>query len=91
MIAALARRPAAQFADLRRNIAVAELNLLALRGRQLRLGGAVLEITGPCAPCTRMEETLGPGGYSALRGHGGMTAAVIEPGAIALGDPVTPL
>lgn len=84
-------RPPVDPADLRRNIAVAGLNLLALRHREVRLGGAVLRITGPCAPCSRMQEAFGPGGYAAVRGHGGVTAAVVQPGPVALGDPVVPI
>ena len=76
---------------LRRNVVVAGLNLAALKGRAVALGGARLRITGPCAPCSRMEETLGPGGYSAVRHHGGWCAEVLEPGAVALGDAVRPL
>lgn len=76
---------------LRRNLVVAGLNLAALRGRQLRVGSALLEITGPCAPCSRMEAALGPGGYSALRGHGGWCARVRQPGRIALADAVLPV
>lgn len=76
---------------LRRNLVVAGLNLSALKGRRLRIGSAVLEITTVCAPCSRMEVALGPGGYAAMRGHGGWCASVIEPGEIALGDAVMPL
>lgn len=83
-------RPAAP-EMLRRNLVVAGVNLSALRGRRLAIGGVVLRLTGPCAPCSRMEETLGPGGYSALRGHGGWCAEVLTPGALALGDLVRPL
>ncbi|MEL6583849.1 MAG: MOSC domain-containing protein [Pseudomonadota bacterium] len=79
------------FTDLRRNIAVSGLNLIGLKGRTLRIGSATLRITGICAPCSRMEEALGKGGYAAVRGHGGMTAEVITPGHIALGDAVIPL
>jgi len=75
---------------LRRNLVVAGLNLSALKGRRLRIGSAVLEITTVCAPCSRMEAALGPGGYAAMRGHGGWCASVIEPGEIALGDAVAP-
>ncbi|MEO1469153.1 MAG: MOSC domain-containing protein [Pseudomonadota bacterium] len=76
-------------AHLRRNIVVAGVNLLALRHREIRIGGAVLAVTGPAAPCSRMEETLGHGGYSAVRGHGGITASIVSAGQVALGDPVT--
>ena len=75
---------------LRRNLVVAALNLSALRGRRLRIGGAEVEITTLCAPCSRMEKALGPGGYSALRGHGGWCARVMQPGRVKIGDPVTP-
>lgn len=75
---------------LRRNLVVSRLNLLALRGKQIRIGAALVEITIPCAPCSRMEAALGPGGYNAMRGHGGWCARVLEPGEIAVGSPVTP-
>lgn len=70
---------------LRRVVHVAGLNLSALRGARLALDGAIVEITAPCAPCSRMEEALGPGGYNALRGHGGWCARVCAPGPLALG------
>jgi MOSC domain-containing protein YiiM len=76
---------------LRRNVVVAGLNLAALNGWTLAAGGAVLRITGVCAPCSRMEEALGPGGYNAMRGHGGWCAEVVTPGRITLADAVTPL
>lgn len=76
---------------LRRNVLISGINLSALRGRQMRLCTAVIEITGVCAPCSRMEEALGYGGYSALRGHGGWTASVIEPGTFAVGGQVAVL
>ncbi len=71
---------------LRRNVVVSGLNLLALRGRRLRLGTALLEVTGECHPCSRMERILGPGGYTAVRGHGGVTARVLEAGCVRVGD-----
>ena len=72
----------------RRNIVVRGTNLLALHDRRFRIGDAVLEGSGYCHPCSRMETNLGPGGYNAMRGHGGILARVIEPGTIRLGDEV---
>ena len=76
---------------LRRNLVVRGINLLGLKDRRFRIGEAVLEGTGLCHPCSRMEEVLGPGGYNAVRGHGGVTARVVEGGAIRPGDGVRPL
>ncbi|MBW4934153.1 MOSC domain-containing protein [Marinobacter sp. F4206] len=72
----------------RRNIVVSGLNLLALKGKTFRIGSVVLEYTGLCHPCSKMETTLGPGGYNAMRGHGGITTRVVEEGELALGDDV---
>lgn len=76
-------------AVLRRNIVVEGINLLSLKNQRFRIGEALLETTGLCHPCSRMEEVLGAGGYNAMRGHGGITARVIEEGLIRLGDTVT--
>ena len=74
--------------DLRRNIAVAGINLFSLKGRYFRIGQALLQTTGWCQPCARLEERLGRGTFQAMRGHGGITARVIEGGIIRLDDSV---
>ena len=73
----------------RRNIVVSGINLLALHNRQFQIGeDVILEGTGYCHPCSRMEINLGPGGYNAMRGHGGITAKVIKGGTLNLNDKV---
>lgn len=88
VIAALAAVDAIAPEVLRRNLVVSGINLAALRGKDVQIGAVVLRITGPCAPCSRMEAALGPGGYNAMRGHGGRCAEVVRPGVIVVGDPV---
>lgn len=71
---------------LRRNLVVSGINIASLKNRNFRLGTAILRGTGYCHPCSRMEETLGQGGYNAMRNHGGITALVISGGRITTGD-----
>lgn len=74
----------------RRNLVVKGINLIALKTAVFTIGNAGFRGTGPCEPCSRMEAALGHGGYNAMRGHGGITAEIISPGTIRLGDSVIP-
>lgn len=90
-IAALCRdqNPTIAPERLRRNIVAAGISLLGLRNQTFKIGNATLRGTGLCAPCSRMEQELGFGGYNAMRGHGGICAEVLEEGLIKVGDAVS--
>lgn len=88
IIAALAGGAQITAALLRRNIVVSGINLTALRNHPLQLGGAVVKMTAPCAPCSRMEAAIGSGGYNAMRSHGGWCATVLTPGEVSVRDEV---
>lgn len=75
-------------ARLRRNLAVSGIDLASLIGAQFSVGPVVLQATGPCSPCARMDEALGPGGRKAISGKGGITAIVLQGGTIQVGDRV---
>jgi MOSC domain-containing protein YiiM len=88
VIARLLGRDSIDPSLLRRNIVISGINVLALNGARFAIGGAVMIGSGPCHPCSRMEEAFGAGGYNAVRGHGGITARVIAGGVIRVGDAV---
>jgi len=72
----------------RRNVVVSGINLWILQSCVFEIGEALLEGSGPCPPCERMEQNLGAGGYLAMRGHGGITARVLRGGRVRVGDAV---
>ncbi|MET0285906.1 MAG: MOSC domain-containing protein [Polyangiales bacterium] len=88
VIAKLVERERVGPEELRRNLMVEGINLHALRLRTFRIGSTLLEGTGYCEPCSKMERAFGVGGYNAVRGHGGILARVLEGGVIRVGDEV---
>jgi MOSC domain-containing protein YiiM len=88
LIASVMQLPNLTPGTLRRNIVVKGINLHAFKDRRFWVGDVLLEYTGECHPCSRMEETLGPGGYNAVRGHGGITARIINGGNLKVNDVV---
>lgn len=91
MIATLSGHASVEPATLRRNLVVSGIPLIALKGRRFRVGEVVLEGTESCDPCSLMEALLGPGGYNAMRGHGGLCARILQGGTIRRGDTVVAL
>lgn len=88
LIASVMQLPDLNPGIIRRNIVIEGINLHALKDRRFWVGNVLLEYTGECHPCSRMEEVLGAGGYNAVRGHGGITARIIQGGNIIVGDAV---
>lgn len=80
--------------ELREQLTVDVPGLMGLReGTRLRVGQAVLELTGVCEPCSHIGEHVGVDDREAFRqrlvGRRGMLARVVAPGAIRRNDPVT--
>lgn len=88
VLAALTGAEAVRPEQLRRNLVVAGINLIALGRLRFAVGDAILVGTGNCAPCQKLDETLGIGGFQAARGHGGITARVERGAIIELGASV---
>jgi MOSC domain-containing protein YiiM len=88
VLASLLHRDRVDPALLRRNLLIRGISLHALSGRRFRIGSVLLEGAAQCHPCSRMERVLGPGGFNAMRGIGGLCVKVLEEGWIAVGDAV---
>ena len=73
----------------RANLLIDEIKLKNQTGARIRIGDAVLEITGETSPCDRMDEI-----YSGLKAalmpswNGGVTCRVIRSGIVQVNDPV---
>jgi MOSC domain-containing protein YiiM len=74
--------------DVREQVTVRDLDLDELAsGARIRVGGALLEVAGPCQPCERMDE-IRPGLKDALAGRRGRFVRVVGAGSFSVGDPL---
>ena len=75
--------------DVKENVTTSGIALMPLPAKTLlRLGSdALLEITKPCSPCSRMNE-LRPGLLKEIAGKRGMLARVVAGGLVREGDPI---
>ena len=74
--------------EVREQVTVRGLDLHGLPpGSRLKVGGALLEVAGLCAPCERIEE-LGAGLQTKMDGRRGRFVRVVEGGDIRVGDAI---
>ncbi len=78
-------------ADLRRNIVVEGIDLLAWRDRRLALGEVIIRIAGRCAPCGLLSRYAGWDMRTGLYRGGGMRAVIERGGEIRIGQPLIAL
>jgi MOSC domain-containing protein YiiM len=72
--------------EVREQVTVRGLDLCGLaKGSRLRIGGAVFELAGLCAPCELMDE-LQPGLRARIDGRRGRFVRVVEGGELSVGD-----
>lgn len=74
--------PAAQPGAMRRNIFVRGLDLLAQVGGEFELQGVRFAGVEECRPCAWMNQALGPGAESWLRGRGGLRCRILTDGVV---------
>lgn len=73
---------------MRENITTVGLNIGDLRtGQRLAIGAAVLEVTIPCEPCSRMDE-IRTGLHEELKDRRGVLCRVIQGGLMSRGDAI---
>ena len=74
----------------RANLLVEGVGLSESIGSKLRVGGAVLEITGETKPCPKMDKAvLGLKDALVPKWRAGVTCSVVEPGDVEIGDAVS--
>jgi MOSC domain-containing protein YiiM len=75
----------------RRNVTTRDVALNHLVGERFRVGEAVCEGVELCEPCSHLESLTQERTLSALVHRGGLRAAIVEDGAIRVGDIVESL
>src|SRR5919197_1511272 len=78
-------------AESRRNVATRGIDVNGLEGRRFRVGDVECEGIELCEPCRHLERLTQPGVIRGLVHRGGLRAAIMKEGQIAVGDPVTGL
>lgn len=75
--------------ELNENLTIRGLDVNTLQpGQQVRIGDALLEVTGPCTVCGELENVRS-GLKEELRDRRGMLARVLATGTVRLGDTMT--
>lgn len=78
-------------AESRRNVATRGIDLNALEGRRFRVGNVECEGIELCEPCRTLERLTQRGVIRGLVHRGGLRAAILSEGEIAVGDEVRSL
>lgn len=74
--------------QMRRNVVVSGADLNGLIGKEFVLQGVRFLGTEECAPCYWMNEAVGEGTESLMKGKGGLRCRILSSGTIKLGDSV---
>jgi MOSC domain-containing protein YiiM len=72
----------------RRNNTVSHGDVPTTPGERLRIGDVDLEVFRVAAPCKLLDDVVGTGARTALRGRAGSVCRALSSGRIAVGDPV---
>ena len=78
-------------ANSRRNVATQGIDLNQLEGKRFRVGDVECEGIELCEPCRTLERLTQPGVIRGLVHRGGLRAAILREGEIAVGDVVAPV
>ena len=78
-------------AESRRNVATRGIDLNALEGRRFRVGDVECQGIELCEPCRHLEGLTKRGVLRGLVHRGGLRAAILSEGEIAVGDEVAPV